>query len=179
VAVHQRSDRCTVNGGVIIRPPSAPDMAADPTIWLAYHGVETVDGTTTVLFKAVGDDWRASRKTTVTYEPGSTPSAPDWDPEPRECGGGLHLCARPWIARECFYPEATRYVAVPVRVADIRIHPDDTNKVRVPGACAPVWECDLDGNPVTLVRECRAETGFAPNQLFALFGGPGVDLDVC
>jgi hypothetical protein len=31
----------------------------------------------------------------------------------------------------------------------------------------------------TLVRECRAETGFAPNQLFALFGGPGVDLDVC
>ena len=151
VAVHKHPGRATINGGVII---TQPDLT-DPANWLAYHGITVENGTTT-LYKAVDDDWKASHKTTVHYTPGSIPTAPDWDPEPRECGGGLHLCARPWIAKDQYHDQATRYVAVPVNVTDIRIHPNDINKVRVPAACAPVYECDIDGNPVTTEAQVTA-----------------------
>ncbi|MGL5935869.1 MAG: hypothetical protein ACRCZI_09645, partial [Cetobacterium sp.] len=138
VAVHQHSDTAEITGGVVIRPP---DLTAAEN-WCAYHGVEVIDGVAT-LYKAVDDAWTTTRKT--SYAPGSVPVAPDWDPKPRECGGGIHLCARPWIAKDRYHQRATRFVGVPVRVAEIRVHPGDTNKVRVPRACAAVYEVDIDG----------------------------------
>ena len=150
VAVHVMSKQARINGGVQIE---LPDLVVAAN-WLAYHGIGVTDGVA-VLFKAVEDDWKASHKTGVHYTPGTVPEAPDWDPEPRECGGGLHLCARPWEAKARYHGSATRFVAVPVFADDIRIHPGDTNKVRVPRACAPVWECTIDGAPVPTVGAVR------------------------
>jgi hypothetical protein len=44
-----------------------------------------------------------------------------------------------------------RYVACPVRLADIAFHPDATypDKVKARGVCAPVWEVHEDGTAVT------------------------------
>ena len=35
-------------------------------------------------------------------------------------------------------------------VSDIAFHPGGQlpSKVKAKGCCAPVWECDIDGNPV-------------------------------
>jgi hypothetical protein len=50
-----------------------------------------------------------------------------------------------------FHTGATKFVACPVRLKDIR-KPHSTDeypeKVKARGCCGPVWECDIDGNKV-------------------------------
>ena len=144
VPVQDHGPNVHVVGGVHI--PIRP--AADAQEWLDIYGVPVVDGVA-ILYKAVGDDWRGSHKTDVTYEPGSTPVAADWDGGKAECGGGLHFSPRPWMAVE-FNHAATRFVACPVAVDDIAVHqnPRYPSKVKARGCCAPVFECDQDGNPI-------------------------------
>ncbi len=144
VAVQDHGPSVSVTGGVLIqvrRPTNGGE-------WCEFYGVEVTDGVAT-LYKAVEDDWRGGHKTSVTYRPGDTPEAPDWDGGKEECGGGLHFSPRPYMART-YCSGATKYVGCPVRVEDIVVHPDGSmpDKVKAKGVCAPVFEVDEDGTPV-------------------------------
>ena len=148
VAVHNHNPdnkygTVKITGGVIIdvRP------AANLDEWFADNIIEPVDGVVT-LYKAVDDGFKSGYG--FDYTPGTVPVAPDWDGGVQECGGGLHFCAAPWIARSQFNRSATRFVACPILVSDIAFHPGGQlpSKVKAKGCCAPVWECDIDGNPV-------------------------------
>jgi hypothetical protein len=144
VAIHVASKHANVTGGVQI---VVPDLTV-PANWCAYNGL-TNDAGLTVVYKALDDDWRGQRKTDVTYEPGSMPEAPDWDPDPtRECGGGLHACASPRIAKREYHPTATRFVAIPVGLDDMVLVGERPNKVRFRNAAGPIVEVDIDGKPV-------------------------------
>ena len=138
VAVSDHGPHTTVTGGVLI----SIRRATTGVEWCDFYDIHIVDGIA-VLFKAVGDDWRGNTKTTVVYEPGSTPQAPDWLPS-AWCGNGLHFSPRPWMA-DAYHPDATRYVACPVRV-DTMVLLDD--KVKAPGVAGPVFECDIDGGRI-------------------------------
>ena len=140
VAVHLHSGRCTIAGGVLI-DHTIIDLT-DPQTWCDYHGVPTVDGIATV-HKAVDDDWTTGRGT--DYRPGATPSAPDWRDD-HECGGGLHFSPHPWQARE-YMPDATRFVAVGVAVADLRPILGATPKCKAPCVVSPCVEVTIDGTP--------------------------------
>lgn len=117
-----------------------------PADWCDYHGATVRDDGTVVLFKAVDNEYRSGRG--MVYAPGSTPEAPDWDPGP-ECGGGLHFCASP-AATLIFQPDAARFVACPVALDEIVVHPNATypQKVKAPRVVAPCWEVTIDGEPI-------------------------------
>ena len=58
-----------------------------------------------------------------------------------------------WQADVCRFPPRgakMRFVACPVRLADIVVHPNGIypDKVKASGVCAPVYEVDQDGAPV-------------------------------
>lgn len=109
--------------------------------WCGFYGVDVKRGFA-VLFKAVEDDWMGSYKRGITYRPGDKPKAPDFNPR-GECGGGLHLSPRPFMART-YCDGATHFLACKVRVSDLVIVGD---KVKVP-SCTVLYEVDEDGNEV-------------------------------
>jgi hypothetical protein len=148
--VMQHSAAAKIKGGRILdmKPPASAEE------WCEFHGVEIRKGgglnrklagqDVAILFKALDAGFSATRG--VTYEPGSTPSAPDWDGGKQECGGGLHFSPHPKMAKE-FNSDPTHFVACPVLVSEIVVHPDSRypQKVKAPRVCAPVWEVDQDG----------------------------------
>jgi hypothetical protein len=143
VATHDHGPRTTVRGGVIIPVPRLVTAAE----WCEFYGVSVTDGVAT-LFKAVRDNWHS--RNGADYSPGATPEAADWDGGKAECGGGLHFSPRPWEAQR-FDDRATRYVACPVAVDSIVVHPDGAypGKVKAPRVVAPgCIEVDIDGTPV-------------------------------
>jgi hypothetical protein len=135
-----------VDGGTVI------DVAPITTVegWCDYHGIEVAAGVA-VLYKAVDRDYRSGHG--FLYAPGSIPVASDWDGGKRECGGGLHFSPRP-VAAKAFHPSATKFLACPIRLTDIRppraddAHPE---KVKARGCCGPVSEVTLWGEPVPAV----------------------------
>ena len=142
VTVDRRYGTPKVEGGVLIEVPPI-ETAQD---WLDWHGLEPEGGMVT-LYKGVEEDWSTdhARRAGISYAPGSEGiEAPDWDPEP-ECGGGLHLCPTPGHTLE--FVDARRFVACPVRVEDIVVHPHAAypSKVKVPRIVGPTYEVTLDG----------------------------------
>ena len=125
VAVHLHSGHARVSGGVLIDLTTL-DLA-DPQTWCDYHGVPVTDGIA-IVHKAVGDNWTTSRGT--DYSPGALPSCDDWTDD-NDCGGGLHFSPHPWQALS-YYPDATRYVAVGVALADLRPILGGTPKCKAP-----------------------------------------------
>jgi len=107
----------------------------------------TVKRGVVTLFKVLDGNFGASHG--MTYTPGSEPTASDWDDGVKECGGGLHFSPTPGHALE-FAPKAKRFVACPVKLADIVVHPNGTypQKIKAPGVCGPVVEVDRLGDPV-------------------------------
>ncbi len=142
VAVLIRGTKAKVRGGKQTRIKLK--TAAD---WCGFYGVPIKRGIA-VLFKAVRDDFKTSQHGFL-YQPGTTPSAPDWDGGKQECGGGLHFSPSPNAARE-FDGGATKYIACPVKVSEIAIHPDGQypQKCKAPRVCAPCWEVDRSGKRV-------------------------------
>jgi hypothetical protein len=148
--VMQHSAEAKIKGGRILdmKPPAT---AAE---WCDFHGVEVRKGgglnrklagqDVAILFKALHG--RFESRQGFTYVPGSTPVAPDWDSGKRECGGGLHFSPHPKMAKE-FNRRPEHFVACPVLVSEIVVHPDGVypQKVKAPGCCAPVWEVDANG----------------------------------
>jgi hypothetical protein len=136
---HRQGTAATGAAAVDTRPGTAAE-------WCRYYGVPVKDGVA-VLYKAVDEDFDSYHGT--SYRPGSLPDAPDWDGGERECGGGLHLSPRPTFALAA--PEDDmRFVACPVRLEDIAVHPRPLypDKVKVRAVCAPVYEVREDGTPV-------------------------------
>ena len=117
-----------------------------PEEWCSYYGLPVVDGVVT-LFKALNSGFRSPYG--GDYTPGTVPVAADWDGGVKECGGGLHFSPSPRAALE-FNDAAVCFVACPVALADLSIHPDGSmpQKVKARGCCAPVWEVDEDGNRI-------------------------------
>ena len=142
VAVHLFSADATVSGGVVI------DIAAvdldDPEIWCAYHGIEVTDGLATV-YKAVDDRYFSEHGT--CYAPGSTPTAPDWQPA-KLCGQGLHFSPTPRQAQAYNHAPATvaKYVACGIAVADLI--PLGSDKCKAPRVVRACVEVDLDMRPI-------------------------------
>jgi hypothetical protein len=142
VSVHLRSDKATIFGGVIIPYP----VVKTPAEWCENYAVSVLEGVAT-LYKAVRDDYRSAHG--MSYEPGSSPEAPDWDGGEAECGGGLHFSPHPMLAL-AFDSKATRFVACPVALKDIAVHekPDYPTKVKARRVCGPIVEVDRNGKPL-------------------------------
>ncbi|QFG04879.1 hypothetical protein SEA_NITZEL_53 [Mycobacterium phage Nitzel] len=100
----------------------------DPATWCDYHGVRVCDGIA-YLYKAVNQQWTTDRG--VDYSPGSTPEAPDWDPDWRDCGKGLHFCAHPMqsLAYLGLPADEARFLQVGVRLDEL-VPMDDKAKAR-------------------------------------------------
>jgi hypothetical protein len=145
VSVHKQSPNTTITGGVVIEVPPITTIEA----WCEYYGTAIVDGTTTI-YKALNDAYMSSHD--FSYCPGTVPVAPDWDGGDRECGGGLHGCAHPLDAL-WFQSDATRFVAMPVRLVDIVVHHPATypSKIKFKQACGPVMEVDRYGTRLEMM----------------------------
>jgi hypothetical protein len=130
-----------ISGGVVHRVP--PILS--PGDWCERYDIPVTVGVA-VLYKCVSDNFKSFWS--GDYTPGTIPVAIDWDDGERECGGGLHFCPTPGHARG--YQIGTKYVACPVLLADIAVHPNPKHpdKVKARGCCAPVYEVDYDGKPV-------------------------------
>ena len=140
VVILAHAETKQVEGGRVIKAVK-PKTAAG---WCAHHMVRVDNGIAT-LFKAVGNDFISPHG--ISYAPGTTPVAPDWDGGKEECGGGLHFSPQPFMALS-FNNDAKKFVACPVRLEDIVVHSSSAfpEKVKAKGCAAPVWECDIDGN---------------------------------
>ena len=145
-SVHSPAADVQGQGHIIPIPPIV--TAQD---WITYYGaaLSPTDPEVVILYKAVRDDYHSAYG--FLYAFGTMPQAPDWDGGRDECGGGLHFCSTPSAAHD-FDNQATRFMACPIRVADIVIHqsPSYPTKIKAPGVCAPIWEVDRFGNPLVL-----------------------------
>jgi hypothetical protein len=131
------------NGSVVIDVPPVTTAQA----WCDYYGVEVKDGVA-IVYKAVRDSYCSSHG--LLYAPGSAPTAPDWDGGKEECGGGLHFSPRP-VAAKGFDPDATKFLACPVALVDMRAPAANDaypSKIKARGCCGPVREVTLWGEPV-------------------------------
>jgi hypothetical protein len=139
-AVHLHSARATVKGGVLIDLTKI-DLT-DPAQWLDYHGVKVTQAGYVTLYKAVLDDWTTGRGAEWTYKPGATVTAADFKPNQIR-GQGLHFGVSP-AASAAYLTDATRFVAVRVKAADI-VPLDD--KCKAP-TCKVLHEVDRFGNRI-------------------------------
>ena len=141
VAVHLHSQRVTITGGVVIDMTTIDHT--DPATWAGLHGA-TISRGSIVLFKATDETLTAGQAyTPVTYKIGETITAADWRDD-NQCGGGLHLSPSPSCARQ-YRPDAKRYVAVRVKLADLRpISDGGAPKVKV-RSCEVLHEVDVYG----------------------------------
>jgi hypothetical protein len=142
VAVHLHRSTVHVSGGVVIDHTGVPSM--DAKAWCEYHGVEVKRGIAT-LYKAVNDEWTTSYG--FDYSPGAKPSAPDWRDD-NDCGGGLHFCPTPSHAL-AYNREATKFLAVGVRVSEMRQIPGSTAKAKAPRVVRACVEVDINGDEVS------------------------------
>jgi hypothetical protein len=149
VAVTNTSNRTSITGGVLINIPKN----STPELWCDFYGIDISEGVA-IIYKAVNNKYGSNRTTNqypggFLYTPGTTPFAPDWDGGIKECGGGLHGSPRPFMALK-FHTEATKFIACPVLLSDISVHPhgDYPEKVKFRGCCAPCYEVDIDGNRI-------------------------------
>ena len=142
VAVHLHSGRVTLDGGVLIDHTQEPTSAEG---WCAWHDVEVIDGIAT-LYKAVDHAWTTDRG--FDYSPGATPEAPDWRADGR-CGRGLHFSPFP-VQSMAYFPTATRFVAVGVRLDELSpiIDPGATPKCKARRVTTPCREVTLDAELV-------------------------------
>jgi hypothetical protein len=139
-AIHKLSKGATASGGVIIDVPEITTMGQ----FLDYYGVDVKRGKA-IVYKLVDDNWTTAHG--VVYEPGSSPSCGDWNPQ-RTCGGGLHFSPRPFMARK--YSNGSRFVACEIKLADAVVITDgQPDKVKAKG-CKVLFECDEDGRTVEL-----------------------------
>jgi hypothetical protein len=131
-----------INGGhqVMVRRATAEE-------WCAYYGVETNDGVA-ILYKGVDPRYRSGHG--GDYTPGTTPRLAEFVREPECAAGALYFSPTPHHTHE-FIPEPTHYVACPVRLSEIVTHPlgQYPAKVKAIGCCGPVYEVDINGEPVT------------------------------
>ena len=140
VAIHLHSSHATIHGGVLIDHTAEP---SETPAWCQWHDVSVVDGIAT-LYKAVSDSWTTDHGT--DYTPGTLPACDDWRDD-NNCIGGLHFSPLP-IQALAYHPEATRFVAVGVRVDELRPIPGRIAKAKAPRVVVACREVDIDGKDV-------------------------------
>ena len=115
--------------------------------WCTHWGVK-VEKKIAILFKGLNKNNNSPRG--FSYTPGTIPTAPDWDGGKKECGGGLHFSPVPKMTNQYCSEPPDKYMACPVALKDIVVHPNGLypDKIKARGCCAPVWECDEDGNKI-------------------------------
>jgi hypothetical protein len=96
------------------------------------------------LYKAVNNRWTTDRGT--DYSPGSKPSCDDFR-DTNACGAGLHFGPTPFHAL-AYFREATKFLAVGVRVSELRPITGDTAKAKAPRVVRACVEVDIDGKEV-------------------------------
>ena len=143
-------DRVTINFEGVVEITGGRQQEIQkttPADWCDYYGVHVVDGVA-LLYKAVDSNYRSFRG--GDYTPGSTPSVPVFKPEPECAAGALYFSPTPRHTHE-FVTNPDRYVACPVWLEDIVTHPSGQYpaKVKAIGCCAPVYEVDVHGDPIT------------------------------
>jgi hypothetical protein len=141
VAVHLHSATVSVTGGVVLDHSNLADFTAAQ--WCEYHGVKVSRGIAT-LYKAVNNRWTTDRGT--DYSPGSKPSCDDFR-DTNACGAGLHFGPTPFHAL-AYFREATKFLAVGVRVSELRPITGDTAKAKAPRVVRACVEVDIDGKEV-------------------------------
>jgi hypothetical protein len=143
-----KGHRVPIEGGLVVVEPDV----LTPEDWCAYHGVVVKDGIA-ILYKAVRDGYRSQHG--FLYPPGHGCECTDWDGGRAECGGGLHFCPSPLTAKS-FNSDATRFLACPVALADMR-SPRDGDRYRIKmkarRVVGPIVEVDEDGNPLAKAEE--------------------------
>jgi len=114
--------------------------------WCNFYDVKIKKGVV-ILYKALRNDYKSSWG--FLYSPGTTPTAPDWDGGEKECGGGLNFCPLPVMALG-FDKEATRFMACPVLVKEIKVHKNAVypNKIKAPRVFQPCYEVDINGKRI-------------------------------
>jgi len=119
---------------------------SEPQDWCDYHGVKVIDGIAT-LYKALNKGFKSPRG--GNYTPGTTPRLSKFQAEPECCADALYFSPTPRHAHQ-FLPSPDCYVACPVLVSEIVTHVngDYPEKVKAIGCCAPVYEVDVNGNPI-------------------------------
>jgi hypothetical protein len=151
VAIMRHGPAKSLDGGRVLEA-NKPSTPAD---WCDHYGVAVENGVAT-LYKALDEDFSTdrARAKNISYAPGQTPAAPDWDGGVEECGGGLHASPHPKMALE-FNSTAKRFAACPVKLEEISVHPDGyyPHKVKFSGCCAPCYEVDRNANPVATVEQ--------------------------
>jgi hypothetical protein len=141
VAVHLHHSTVHLTGGTIIDHTGVKDFNASE--WCAYHGVKVIRGVAT-LYKAVNDKWTTGRG--FDYSPGSKTKSPDWS-DTDDCGGGLHFCPTP-VHALAYFTQATKFIAVGVKVSELRPITGDMPKAKAPRVFRACVEVDIDGKEV-------------------------------
>ena len=131
-----------MTGGVLIDHTPSLDNPAD---WCEYHGVTVSKAGVATVYKAVRDDWLSSWGT--SYKPGTRPDDRENWRDDNDCGGGLHFSPTPWQAQS-YDPEATRFLKVGIKLAEMRPIPGGTAKCKAPRVVRACVEVDIDGNEV-------------------------------
>ena len=146
VAVTRHGETAKVNGGVLIQVPPCDE----PAEWCDFYDLPVKRGKV-VLFKAVDDELRSGRG--LAYPIGESVEAQDFT-DRAECGGGLHLSPRPFMARR-YFSAAPRFLACEVALSDLVVIADSKVSDKVKARRLRVLhEVDVDGEP--LVAEAVA-----------------------
>ncbi len=141
VAVHLHSATVKLKGGVVLDHTKNDQF--DAKQWCEYHGVTVKRGIATV-YKAINDKWTTDQG--FNYSPGSKPSCEDWV-DRDSCGGGLHFGPTP-VHAQFYFTEATKFVAVGVKLTELRPITGGTAKCKAPRVVRACVEVDIDGNEV-------------------------------
>jgi len=138
VIIDHGENKSKITGGIIIKAYK-PKTALQ---WCLHWGVKA-EKKIAILFKGVGEKYMSVKG--GNYTPKTIPVALDWDGGKAECGGGLHFSPLPKMTRQFCAP--VKYIACPVALEDIAVHPDGEypEKVKARGCCAPVWEVNENG----------------------------------
>ena len=140
-AVHLHSADVHLTGGVIIDHTKI-DLS-DAKAWCDYHGVKVSRGIAT-LYKAVNDRWTTARGT--DYSPGTKPKCDDWQ-DTDTCGQGLHFGPTP-VHALYYNPDASKFVAVGVRLSELRPISGGTAKAKAPRVVRACVQVDEAGREV-------------------------------
>lgn len=135
-----------ITGGIVIPHDRDNKHWGSPTDkWLADYDLEADDNGVVIVYKAVNSFFLSEHG--ESYEPGSTPVAPDWLYR-AQCGNGLHFSPRPYLTRR--YTHNTTLLGCPVRVDEMVVLGDKVKAKRVvdPGC----FLVDIHGRPIDAAK---------------------------
>jgi hypothetical protein len=127
-----------IRGGVIINVPELNTIET----WADYYGLDVDDDGMITVFKCVHGKNGTSDNGGI-YKVGAFTKCDDWRLN-KECGGGLHFCARPLQTRA--YSAGDQFLACKVDMRDAQVISAD--KIKAP-LCFVEREVTIDGDPVS------------------------------